>query len=115
VQTINFTVKVRQAYEKGDLDNFLSPRDLGFFAGALNDSVPVADAFEDVIVGKFAERYEEAVRGFWKMHDRAEVEEVVAAVNEALPAPPQMTMAQAQAAVAQAQGGGMSGGSVHKK
>src|SRR5439155_656704 len=63
VQTINFTVKVRQAYEKGDLDNFLSPRDLGFFAGALNDGMAVADAFDDVIVGKFAERYEEAVRG----------------------------------------------------
>ena len=66
VPTIQFAMKVRAAFDKGELDNFISPRDLVFLGKALRSGVTVQEALEDTIFGKFARDKEEALLAFWK-------------------------------------------------
>lgn len=66
VKTIQFTMKVRDAFNKGELDNFISPRDLVFLGKALRSGTPPQEALEDTIFGKFAREKEEALLAFWK-------------------------------------------------
>lgn len=70
VQTIHFAIRVKAAYDKGDLDNFVSPRDLLFFGQALSAGLDHVEALEDTVVGKFHDRYHEAIRGFYKMQGK---------------------------------------------
>jgi len=68
IRTINFLLRVRLAFQKGDIDNFVSPRDVVFFNDAITAGLSIDDAFADSIVGKFGARFEEAIRGFWVLN-----------------------------------------------
>jgi MoxR-like ATPase len=70
VQTIHFAVRVKASFDKGDLDNFVSPRDLLFFGAALSAGMDHEQALEDTVVGKFHDRYHEAIRGFYRMQGK---------------------------------------------
>jgi len=65
VRVVQFVRQIKQAYDKGDLDNFVSPRDVVFVAQALTAGLTLDESLEDSLYGKFSDRYREALSGLW--------------------------------------------------
>ncbi len=73
---VRFCLQVRQAQEKGELDNFVSPRDLTHFVNAVsavgipksgNEQSVIEEALDETVFPKFAPRYIPGVKDFWKL------------------------------------------------